>query len=322
MPDRPRGSGAAHQRPGRDGAAEGVTLLRGLKTPEAANVGHRTPARAGRSRVRAHARPDGANAESRPGVAPSTRRNRRCSLLAGQRDSRRAVRQRARKNGSQAAPHAEPHHSAQRTVRWAVLLLRALRLERPASEVRRAKRAGWSRTSMGMLHVVVDAGIARVELDGLVADGALVVRDLDRSAFESNIASIGIVDDTRSLPRRSRCISATAASAASRRAKAPSASSSNAAPASFRANDLVVRWRRWTPSCSATLRPTVVFGTPSAIAALRKLPACTRLTRTRAALRSSGPLSGQSVPLMVACPTPGAGSQCSLSQSPTIGAGP
>jgi hypothetical protein len=72
MPDRPRGSGAAHQRPGRDGAAEGVTFLRGLKTPEAANVGHRTPARAGRSRVAAHARLDGANTESRPGSATST----------------------------------------------------------------------------------------------------------------------------------------------------------------------------------------------------------------------------------------------------------
>ncbi len=67
----------------------------------------RSPALTRQSRVRAHARPDGANAESRPGSAPSRSRNRSRSLSSGQRDSRRPVRQRAGKSGSQVAPHAE-----------------------------------------------------------------------------------------------------------------------------------------------------------------------------------------------------------------------
>jgi hypothetical protein len=67
----------------------------------------RSPALTRQSRVRAHARPDGANAESRPGSAPSRSRNRSRSLSSGQRDSRRPVRQRAGESGSQAAPHAE-----------------------------------------------------------------------------------------------------------------------------------------------------------------------------------------------------------------------
>lgn len=61
-----------------------------------------------RSRVPAYARPDGANAETRPGSAPPTLRNLRDSLSAGRCDSRRPVPQNGPESGLQAAPHAEP----------------------------------------------------------------------------------------------------------------------------------------------------------------------------------------------------------------------
>ena len=54
---------------------------------------------------------DDANAEARPGSAPSTLRNLRGSLSVGRRDSQRPVPRRAPESGSQAAPHAEPFFS-------------------------------------------------------------------------------------------------------------------------------------------------------------------------------------------------------------------
>jgi len=62
------------------------------------------PALTGRSRVPAHAQLDGANAESRPVFAPSTSRNRRCSLSAGQRDFSAACPPEYRRVGSTFRP--------------------------------------------------------------------------------------------------------------------------------------------------------------------------------------------------------------------------
>ena len=65
----------------------------------------------GSGQVPAHARLDGANAEGRPGSAPSTQRNLRASLSAGRRECRRPVPRRAPESGSQVAPHIEPNRT-------------------------------------------------------------------------------------------------------------------------------------------------------------------------------------------------------------------